>query len=428
MREDVELREVQATSQEALNFILALLKAIEAKCSQDYIEESMAFVKNTTSALFTYHVPDKISDSVKKELKSSGIPFMLFDNDIKPYTEFIIPEEFVQHLEAIAMQVAVEHDHAIRVSVDEINDLCFNEMRKNVKDAAYRYELTVDDVYIANNIRDQLTKNPDLKCAFAMEENEDKTVTFYTQSKDVEKLNKAVFRAEWQFAGKFAALNRKYEEQDIKRQKEVDNRLEENGHYYIVDAKVDEKTFRPTGEYSSKIEITDEEICFYKNGEQLTERIANDGSGQCIDMLNAWLDSQVNSIVVEANDIERSAQIIREKMPTITLSEEDKILLQNDQEKMLSLESRLNRCISDSFNTRSVAEIVNQIKQVSIDKTDVMNEKLSKLSPVVKEITAGDLKNLDRVIEITREHLAELEKEEKIKEKERRVMSKGQSL
>lgn len=411
-----EIMEQLNAQNEALSAVQQLLLKLIEKANEEYRLESEEFIYAChENGLFSYQVEDEIADRLIEKLKESGVPFMAVDNNTKEAHTLFFPEAFTQHVESLAMELAKEYDRLSQVSVAEINDLCYSN-KMNGKEMN-RYDLTVPDKLYANRLRETLTKQNDLKIVFAMEPNADGTYTFSCTDMDIEKLNRAYFETAWNFAGRFEALNRKQEEYDLQRQQQLEKRLEQEGHYFIVDPELDSKG-NPTGKAKELIEVSNDEIKFYKNGQDLTQTISHDRENdEHMDTFQSWIDRQSRPIVVEAAEWPEAPKYIKERNPKIFLEQKDFESFRADQQDMFKTEKKMQRVFREPYNERSVNSLSKYLEVLDQNKSSRINEWLPKAKHIketleaskteIHKITSFDLEDINRVIAISKEEARE---------------------
>lgn len=412
---DETIRQLSAQN-EILNAAMNLLLAMIEKTDRDYARESEAFVEQWAGkGLMSYRIPDETFDMTVTKLKDAGISYLAFDNATTTDHVIFFPKPFTQHVESIAMATAKETDRLSQVSKDEINDLCYFSLMKGKEPA--RYELTVPDELCANRMRETLTKKNQLKTVFSMDRNADGTITFTCPVQDCEKLNKAYFETAWNFAGRFAAINRKQEQYDLERQLQLEDRMKEDGNYYIVDPEIDEKG-NPTGKIKEMIRIDGDTISFYKNGKDVAESVRKDMSEEYLDTFQSWTDRLSRPIIIEESEWPEKEKYIRERNPKVFLEQSDHDRFKADLSDMFKTEKKMARVFREPFNQRSMQALVGYLEAVDtqkdirmgreyIPKADEIRKFLEKADPKEEVITEKDLDSLDRVIAIAKEEAKE---------------------
>lgn len=416
------------TPNKMLSAVADLLLLLIEKTDREYIKEAQLFVEQWESkGLMSYRIPDETFDKTINKLKDAGISYLAFDNATTTDHVIFFPKPFAQHVESIAIQTAKEADLLTQISKDEINDLCFGELMKGHD--ALRYEITVPDKLYANRLRENLTKANNLKTVFSMDENADGTFTFSCPSTECEKMNKAYFEIIWNFAGRFAELNRKQEEYDLERQIQLEEKMNSNDNYFIVEPQLD-KNGNPTGDVLNYIKVSENSIEFFKNNcKYAAETIHRNTLEENTDVFQSWADGMSRPIIIDEAEWENRKQLIKERNPKSFLEQKDKEQYRAELCDMFKAEKKLVRIFSKPLSERSIDAINQYIENLDeqklkrtanhIPRSKEIKQIFAKTQIEERFITEKDLSSLDRVIEVTKE----MAKQQKTQAKD---MNRGQ--
>lgn len=389
-----------------------LLMELTEKLETDYRILAQKYIQEWTAAqesICGYNVCDEIKDSLEEKLKSRGVPYMVLDLSEEEKGIFVFPASHQQFIETTALEVAKEYDEITQISQSEINDLCFGKEKMD------RYDLSVKDEALANRIRENLTGR-NLNTIFSMEEVNGEYVFSCTKD-DVENLNKAFFEAVWDFTGANADLHKKQEEWSLGRQKEMNEKMTSEGHYFIIDAELD-KYGKPTGNIIEKIEVTDTEIALYKTGEKPTDIIPNNKTEEVMDRFQCWTDRQTFPVVVDASEIENWEQIAQKQARPYFMTKEQLEVEKINHSNKKATEKKIERALRHPLGMEAKEAILGMIEQYDKagnkygldykEKSKDFEWYLTGTEHSVHKITSQDLSSIDRSIEYNKEKSQEI--------------------